>query len=136
MQILLMSRLFNKDLASLILRLVFGISMLVGHGLGKFQKLLDGNMQFADPFGIGQEISFFLVVLAEFLCAILISIGLLTRFTVIPLIITMITAVFVIHINDPFSKIELGLLYLGAYICILILGAGKYSIDHILKKRR
>ncbi|NNC95655.1 MAG: DoxX family protein [Chitinophagales bacterium] len=131
-----MKQLFNTDLSSLVLRLTFGFSMLYGHGISKLQRLIDGNMSFADPFGIGQEVSLFLVVFAEFLCAVLVTVGILTRFTVIPLIITMFTAIFVIHISDPFKDMEMAILYLGGYLAILFIGGGKYSLDRLLPGKR
>jgi len=52
----------------------------------------------------------------------------------LPLIFTMFTIVFIVHANDPFSKQELGLLYLLPYITIFFTGPGKYSVDARLFK--
>ena len=51
------------DLATLILRLTAGGFMLT-HGVPKLQRLLAGEMQFADPFGLGPEVSLILAVFA------------------------------------------------------------------------
>ena len=37
---------------------------------------------------------------------------------------------FVIHGDDPFKKMEMALLFLSAYIVIMISGPGKISVDH------
>ena len=123
------------DLALLILRIVFGGSMIIGHGWGKLQRLFSGEpIEFGDPYGLGPATSLVLATFAEFLCAVLVMAGLLTRWALIPLIITMLTVVFVVHFGDPFGRVEKGLLFLAAYVALLITGPGGYSIDALLKK--
>ncbi len=113
----------------LIYRIAVSAFMLT-HGLPKLYRFFeDGPVRFADPLGIGTVPSLILAVFAEFLCSVLIIIGFGTRLATIPLIITMIVAVFIVHANDPFVRMELGLMYLFAYLMILITGPGKYSID-------
>jgi len=113
----------------MIARLAVGSFMLT-HGIPKLQNVLAGNMKFADPLGIGSTPSLLLVIFAEVLCSILLMLGLATRFASIALIINMAVAAFVAHGSDPFGKKELPLLFLVFYIGFLVLGAGKYSIDH------
>ena len=103
--------------------------MAYSHGWGKFQKMLGGDFGFADPLGVGEEVSLVLTVFAEFVCGILVSLGLFTRAALVPLIITMLVAVFIIHSDDPFSKQEFGLLYLVPYITLFLAGPGKLSLD-------
>ena len=70
-------------------RVTIGILMLT-HGLPKLQKLMDGNVEFADPFHMGPTVSLTLTVFAEVVCAFLLVLGLATRLATIPLIITML----------------------------------------------
>lgn len=122
------------DVVLLILRIGLGGMMLV-HGLPKLEMLMaGGEIQFPGILGMSPALSLFLAVFAEFFCSILLILGLATRFATIPLIITMLVAVFVIHANDPFANQELGLHYLLGYIVLLILGGGKFSIDAMLIK--
>ena len=51
-----------NNLALLILRIVFAGSMLYGHGLGKLTRLIEGNLSFSNPIGIGEGPTFFLAV--------------------------------------------------------------------------
>lgn len=118
-----------------LLLLRVGVSgFMLTHGFPKLLKVMNGNMQFGDPYGLGAEVSLVLAAFAEGICSILVILGLGTRLAVIPLIFTMVTVVFVVHGNDPFGRQELPLLYLLVYITLLITGAGKYSIDQIIKK--
>lgn len=118
------------DWALLLLRLMFGLGMIYGHGLRKMGRLFSGEeITFANPFGIGPEASLALAVFAEVLCAGLLVVGLFTRLAAVPLIITMLVAVFIAHAGEPFKEMELGLLYLVSYIVILLAGPGWYSID-------
>lgn len=126
----------NSDTALLLLRLVFGAAMIYGHGWGKLTRLLgDEPIKFADPFGFGPEASLVLVVIAEVLCAALLMAGLFTRYVTIPLIITMAVVVFIAHIDDPFNRMEKGVLYLAAYLSLFLMGPGKYSLDTLIRKR-
>lgn len=105
---------------------------MLTHGLPKFDKLMAGNIQFADPFGIGAAPSLMLTVFAEVVCSVLLILGLFTRFASIPLIITMLVAIFFAHGSDPFARKELAILYLILFIGFLILGAGRFSIDRLI----
>lgn len=127
--ILFSNRPIATDLGLLFLRLASGGIMAYSHGWGKLQKMLGGDMSFADPIGMGEEASLVLTVFAEFVCGILVALGLFTRAALIPLIITMVVAVFVIHADDPFSKQEFGLLYLVPYLTLFFTGPGKLSLD-------
>lgn len=115
----------------LILRVIAGGAMLT-HGWPKLQKLVNGNFQFGDPLGIGPEASLILAVLAEVVCSILLIIGLATRLAVIPLIVTMAVAFFIVHAADDFRTKELALVYLGIFLCIFFTGPGKLSLDKAL----
>ena len=111
-----------------ILRVGFSALMLT-HGIPKFLQLVQGDFSFGDPLGIGATISFFLTVFAEFVCSILVLIGYKTRLACIPLIVTMLVAVLVVHLNDPIGSKELGLVYLLAFTAIALMGPGKFGFD-------
>jgi putative oxidoreductase len=123
------------NLMFLLLRVAIGAFMLT-HGYGKLQSALaGGEIQFMDPFGLGQALSLYLAVFAEFFCSILLIFGFATRLATIPLIITMLVAVLVAHGSDPFEKKELALHYLLVYVVILVCGAGKYSLDYFISRK-
>ncbi|MCP2045323.1 DoxX family protein [Pontibacter sp. HSC-36F09] len=122
------------DVALLITRVGVAALMLV-HGWPKLEMLLSGGpVQFPAVLGLSATTSLALAVFSEVLCSLLILVGLGTRLAVIPLLITMLVAVFVVHGADPFAKQELGLLYLMPYTVLLLTGSGRYSLDYLLQQ--
>ncbi|GHE51285.1 MULTISPECIES: DoxX family protein [Roseivirga] len=104
-------------------------AMMITHGWGKFERVINGDFRFGDPLGIGVEASLILAAFAEFVCSVLVILGLTTRLAAIPLIVTMLVAWQVAHADDPFSSQEKAVFYLLSFLTILITGPGKYSLD-------
>jgi putative oxidoreductase len=120
----------STEIALLLLRLTAGGIMAFSHGLPKLIKLVSGETgSFPDPLGVGSLISMILVVFAEFVCGLLVALGLFTRWALLPLIITMAIAILVIHQGDPFKKMEMAFIYLLMFFSLLLSGPGTYSMD-------
>lgn len=124
-----------RDLGLLLLRLSLGFSLVYAHGYGKLMRLVDGNLKFADPIGLGPGLSLGLAAFAEFFCAILVAIGLLTRVATVPLLIMFTVAFFVVHGDDPFGDKEKPFLFLAGYLVILFTGPGRMSLDQKFRRR-
>jgi putative oxidoreductase len=122
------------DLGKLALRVVFAGGMLLGHGIPKIQSWSERAATFPDPMGVGHEVSLGLVIFAECFAAGLVLIGGLTRLALLPLIINMAVAVFVIHGADAYSVKELAVVYLAAYTALFFVGPGRISVDAALLK--
>ena len=118
-----------NNIALLILRVVFAGSMLYGHGLGKLNRLLEGNLSFSNPLGIGEIPTLILAVFSEFLAPIFIIIGYKTKFFSFFPAATMFVAAFLVHWGDPFGRVEKALLFLTIFVILMMTGAGKYSVD-------
>ena len=125
----------NSDIAALVLRLVFG-GLFVRYGYMKFASYDAILPMFQDVIGIGAKLSFNLVIFAELVCGFFVLIGLLTRFTVVPIFITMAVAYFVAHKNDPFDMKAIALVFLCLSVVIFFLGSGKYSVDWLFFKNK
>ncbi len=73
----------------------------------------------------------------EFAGFILLFLGLGTRLISIPLIVVMLVAIFTVHLGSGFSAgengFEIPLYYLLMLFSLLISGAGKISLDYIIK---
>ena len=99
------------------------------HGVPKLFSFTSRWHNFSNPIGLGPELSFTLVVFAEFFCAVFLIAGAFTRLVLMPLIIEMIVIVFMVHGKDPFPRKELAVFFLVAYASLFLTGPGKYSID-------
>ncbi len=138
-----MKKIFNTkysdnsvSIGILLLRVVFaGIMLKIGYDkLTGFNDILaNGFMNFM---GLGTKVSLALVVFAEFFCAALLIAGFLTRLACIPLIITMAVAFFKAHNGVVFgdNNGQSALFYLVAFVVILLVGPGKFSLDKLIGK--
>lgn len=125
-----------SDLAKLILRLSFGLSLALAHGLPKLMNFAEKSPNFADPLSVGPVLSMAFVVFAEFFCAILVAFGALTRAAAVPVVIVMATAFFKIHAGQDWGAREPAALFGIAFLCIGLLGSGKFSFDYLIFKKR
>ena len=122
------------DLGLLILRLGFGLSLALGHGLGKLppsEGFISGTAEMGFPL---PTLFAWAAALSEFAGGLLIAIGLATRPAALFAGFTMAVATFVRHGGEPFSGMEKSFLFLVAFVALLIAGAGRYAIDHYLRR--
>lgn len=122
----------GTDFGILALRIAMGFSLFYGHGLGKLGRIFPiADIQFMDPIGIGATTSFILVALTEGILALMVMLGLFTRFAAIPIIIMMAIIVFIVHGGDAFGDLEMPFIYLLGFLAIFLTGGGKHSIDRL-----
>lgn len=121
------------NVAMLLLRLVSGI-LIMNHGYDKLVHFSDYHNKFMNFMGLGSNISYLLVVFAEFFCGLFVVLGLFTRFACIPLIITMCVILFKVNDGKFFGQAEVIPLYLVCYLTLLIVGPGKVSVDGMIGK--
>lgn len=124
---------FAFNLAMLIMRLGFGI-LMIPHGYDKLVHFAQYKKDFMNFLGLGSGVSLALVVFSEFFCSIFLVMGLFTRLVAAVLLIEMFVVVFEAHKGDVFDTGEHGMLFLTGIIAIILLGAGKVSLDGILGK--
>ena len=121
--------------ALLIIRLGFG-GLMIPHGYDKLIHFDEYKIQFISFMGFSMPFSLGLTVFAEFFCAILLVLGLFTRLAAIPLIITMLVALFIANHGDISGKGQEAGLFLFGYLALLITAGGKYSLDDWLFNRK
>ena len=122
------------DLGILVLRVVAGLSLALGHGMGKVPPSEGfvgrvGEMGFPLP-----ELFAWLAGSAEFGGALLLAVGLLTRPAAFLVAGSMVVVALIAHAGDPFSDREKAVLFLGMALCCLLVGAGRYSVDALLRR--
>lgn len=120
----------------LVLRIGVSISMIYLHGYPRLINYNAISSEFADPLGIGAVASLSLVVVAEFFCSLFLIIGLFTRWSCIPLIITMLVATWIVNGGKGFIFQEKSFIYLITYISLLLSGGGYFSLDNLLIGRK
>lgn len=130
--------------ASLPLRLVAGL-IFTAHGAQKLFAWfggygLDATGQWLESIGLAP--GYALAVMAgsaEFFGGILLIVGLLTRPTSAVLAITMLVAMFSVHIDNGLfmsnNGYEFSLALLAISVSLLLSGAGKWSLDNLITKR-
>lgn len=119
------------SLGLLVLRLSMAGMMFTVHGLDKATNFFGKMGGFPDPYGLSSPVSLALAVFAEVLCAGAVALGFFTRWASGALLVNMLTAAFVVHAHDPWSKQEFALLYAFAFLVLIITGPGLYSIDRV-----
>jgi putative oxidoreductase len=125
-----------------LLRVWTGVTLFLRHGLEKqpahWAQFL---AHFPDPIGIGSHPSFFIAFLSDFVCSILLIIGLGTRWAALYCLCNIFVAwAFVHHFaffgkGPAFDHGELMFLYLGALLTLVIAGPGAPSLDRILARK-
>lgn len=126
----------TTDIGLLLLRAGAGLTMAFGHGWGKLTAFSEKAAEFKDPLGIGNELSMAATVGAEFFAALLVVIGLGTRFASASLVFTMCVAAFIVHGADPFGSKEKAILFAVMFLVLAVTGGGKFSADTKIKQIR
>lgn len=121
-----------NNLGLLILRLGLGI-LTIHHGYQKSSHFEEMKNGFLDFLGLGSSISLAAAMSVELLGSTFIILGVFTRITAVPLIITMSVALFKIQGGEIFGGGESAALYLLGYLCLLLTGPGILSIDSVLR---
>lgn len=122
------ARPLSLDVGLVFFRVATGVLMLT-HGWPKVANFAERMERFSDPLGIGKPLSLAGAAFSEFLCSLLLMLGLFTRAALIPLIFTFTIICFVVHGADPVAKREIPFLFLIAYVTLFFTGPGKYSVD-------
>jgi putative oxidoreductase len=122
------------SLGLLVLRLWFGLTMLLHHGLDKLIKFNDLSSSFPDPMGVGHATSLALTVFAEVVAAGLLAVGLLTRFAALVLAFEMAVAFIEVHKMTLGGQMpgEFAFIYFGGYLTLFLAGGGKISLDKLI----
>lgn len=122
------------SLLLLSLRFVVGI-LLIFHGWNKLTDYHSLCDTFPDPLGIGSNYSLILAIFGELFCSLFFLVGYQFRIATPPMLITLSVAFFYVH-GGHVSEGELAFVYMMLLFFLLVMGAGRFSLDHYLFKRR
>ena len=123
-----------EDLSLLLLRLFMGGTFIV-YVSKKILNFDNYVILFSDKLELPLPLlNLYLVIAVEAIGGVLLLIGLFTRLATIPLIITMITALFLVNLEKGFAASNFGMEIPLAYISILFVlfafGHGKFSLEN------
>lgn len=126
----------DTNIGILLLR-VFTGAALMPHGI---TKMVGGLAQFTElvaSLGVpAPHVMAFLAAFAESFGAALLALGLLTRPAAFMIVCTMSVAIFGALSGQPFAKQELAWLYFFPALMFLLKGAGRWSIDSMISRKK
>ena len=118
------------------LRIYCGLSMALGHGMGKTRPS-DGFAEGIADMGFPSPQFFaWAAGLLEFGGGILLALGLMTRPASLLIGVTMLVVAFIRHAADPFMHKKKALLFLAIASGFALIGVGKYSLDRVIGRAR
>ncbi len=123
------------DLGILFLRVLTGAGM-VYHGYPKvFGGMMPRMIEGVAAMGFPMPALFaWAAALSEFVGGILLVLGFGARYAAFFIFCTMSVAFFVTHRADAFQVKELALVYWVISVALILTGAGKYSLDGVVRK--
>ena len=119
-------------LSLFVYRVLISLSLLNTHGIKKALNFEETLAHIPDPLGIGSTASTYFALLANVVCPVFIVLGFFTRAAIIPVLSITLTGFLVVHVSDPWPIKDVPLMYSIAFSLLLILGPGKYALDHKL----
>jgi putative oxidoreductase len=133
---LLMAGGLYQDAGLLALRITVASPLLIKHGLEKVFSFSSMAQHFPDPIHIGPLPSLVVAMLADFVCTILMILGLATRWAALFSFCNLFAAWAFVHNFSFFGEAgghgELIVVYMGVMLALILAGAGKYSLDYVL----
>lgn len=127
-----------QDYSLLLLRLFMGITFII-YATKKIQNFDTYVTLFSDKLDLPLPLlNLYLVIGIEGIGGALLVLGIFIRLVSIPLIFTMITALFLVNISNGFAAsnfgVEVPLSYISILFILVSFGAGKFSFDRKLEK--
>ena len=117
------------DRVLLFYRLAVSFAMIRVHGYKKIVQFEEEILHIPDPFGFGGYAAVVVAILSNIVCSSLVAVGLFTRVAALGALSVPLVGLLFVHFNDPWAEKDSPLVYSIAFIVIMILGPGKYSLD-------
>ena len=123
--------------------LLFRLILAYGFYKPAMKKInnLDAIIKWFDSMGLpAPTLNAYLATVTEAAGVVLLALGLGTRLISIPLIFTMLVAIYTVHWKHGFlaaeNGIQIPLYFMIMLISLLISGSGRISIDYLIRKNR
>lgn len=124
---------FNNA-ALLFFRVLLCYEMIRVHGLKKMAKA-NGEVEIVpNPLNLPPKLNQLIANFSDLVAPILVAFGVLTRFSVLPILAVTLTGYFVVHRKDVLSVRDIPYMYSLSYLFIFLVGAGSFSADFYIYK--
>jgi putative oxidoreductase len=120
----------------LVFRFLVSVEMIVAHGLKKIGIGVRTAEIVPNPFNLPEVLNQSFAVASNILFPVFIILGLFTRLSAIPVLAVTLTGYFVQHWHDSVLDKDMPYMYSVAFLLILSLGPGKYSIDYLFYRSK
>jgi putative oxidoreductase len=133
--------LFPKpDVGLLLLRFGAALPLFLKHGIEKIVNFSQMAQHFPDPLHMGMLPTFIIAWIADVICALLVMMGLATRWAALYIFGNLFVAWavyrhFMFWTRENWHG-EMVVVYMGAFFAIIFAGPGKYSLDALLRKNK
>ena len=123
------------NIAMFLFRIAFAIELMLVHGLKKIDA--DGHTAeiIPNPLGFPDWFNQAFATVPMLVFPFFILIGLFTRLAALPALAVTLTGYFIVHANDALAEKDAPFTYSIILLLIVMLGAGRYSVDNFLAKR-
>ncbi|MDB5200865.1 MAG: DoxX family protein [Ferruginibacter sp.] len=122
------------NIGMLFFRIAVCLEMILVHGLKKLGISATEAEKIPNPLHLPEFFNDGFAMSANILFPFLVLIGLYTRLATIPTLAVTLTGYFVLHWNDAALVRDTPFMYSAAFLLILLLGPGKYSVDNYISK--
>lgn len=125
-----------NDVAVLFFRIAISCELIYAHGLKKIGIGTALAEVVPNPLGLPDALNQAFATAANLVMPIFIILGLMTRIATLPILAVTLTGYFILHFNDPALVKDVPLIYSLCFLLICFTGAGSFSLDHYISRKR
>jgi putative oxidoreductase len=129
------NKVYSFDIILLAFRILVSLQLIVVHGLKKVGIGIEVAETVPNPFNLPNWFNESFAIASNLLFPIFVIVGFYTRLATIPILVVTLSGYFIVHWNDSLLVRDIPFMYSIAFLLIAFSGAGKYSIDEIVRNR-
>ncbi len=123
-----------NNAALLVFRVLLCFEMFRVHGLKKVAKAGGAAEIVPNPLKLPPKLNQLIADFSDLVAPVLVALGFLTRFSVLPILAVTLTGYFVVHRRDALSVRDVPYMYSLSYLFVFLVGAGRFSADFYIYK--
>jgi putative oxidoreductase len=123
------------DTTILLFRVIVATQLMVVHGLKKIGIGTGVAETVPNPFGFPNWFNDSFAIAANLIFPLFIIVGFYTRLATIPVLAVTLSGYFIVHWNDPLLISDVPFMYSLSFLMIAFSGAGKHSLDNLLRNK-